>query len=328
MKKISTTLVVLLVITQIGYAQNNTYPWPSSGNIGIGTSIPAAWASQYKILDLFSYGFIYGSSNGTGYGSPYGQTGWGNNSYYNGTSRAVGTGSASMLGQGAGTLTFLNAPSVSAGSTQTFTERFRVDINGYIGVGTTTPQSRLDVQGSTSTEWIRVQSNAGGSGGAVDLYSSGTGGFNPGTVGINTIGTPLALNIGGLEAMRVINGGIVGIGTVTPDPAYKLSVNGKIRSKEIKVETTWSDYVFDKDYQLRPIMEVEAYIKKNHHLPDIPSGAEVEKNGVNLGETSSLLLKKIEELTLYLIEKDKQVKQQETRIDALEKALIKLNLGK
>jgi hypothetical protein len=74
--------------------------------------------------------------------------------------------------------------------------------------------------------------------------------------------------------------GNIGINTASPDAAYKLSVNGKIRGKEIKVDTEWSDYVFNDDYKLKTISEVESYIKKNHHLPDVPSAAEVEKNGV------------------------------------------------
>src|ERR1700744_4936638 len=118
MKK--TLLILAIVIAgYCSYAQtNNTFP--SSGNAGIGTTSPSAWATPYKVLDMYGYGFIYGSSNGTGYvGTGYGQTGWGNNSYYDGTSHAIGTGAASSLLQGTGYLTFQNAPTVSAGSTQT-----------------------------------------------------------------------------------------------------------------------------------------------------------------------------------------------------------------
>jgi len=111
--------------------------------------------------------------------------------------------------------------------------------------------------------------------------------------------------------------GNIGINTFNPDPNYKLAVNGQIRSKEIKVEAGWSDYVFDQDYALKSLKEVEKYINQNKHLPDVPSASDVKKNGVRVGETEALLLKKIEELTLYLIEKDKMINKQQGQIDHL-----------
>ncbi len=104
--------------------------------------------------------------------------------------------------------------------------------------------------------------------------------------------------------MRILGNGNVGIGT--PDPAgYKLAVNGTVRAKEVKVETGWYDYVFDKGYKLRPITVVSSFIKTNHHLPEVPSALEVEKNGINLEKSNAVLLKKIEEFTLYMIETNK-----------------------
>ncbi len=114
-----------------------------------------------------------------------------------------------------------------------------------------------------------------------------------------------------------IKDGNVGIATTNPDPAYKLSVNGSIRSKEVKVEAGWSDFVFDEGYNLRSLKEVESFIHEKGHLPEIPSEAEVTENGINLGEMNAKLLQKIEELTLYLIEKDKQIEDQNARIQKL-----------
>jgi hypothetical protein len=118
----------------------------------------------------------------------------------------------------------------------------------------------------------------------------------------------IALNI--IPVMYTDPNGNLGLNTLTPDPAYRLSVNGKIRAKEIRVETGWADYVFDKSYELPALADIKAYIEQNHHLPEIPSEQEVAKNGINLGEMNKLLLKKVEELTLYLIEKDKEKEEQ------------------
>jgi len=105
--------------------------------------------------------------------------------------------------------------------------------------------------------------------------------------------------------MHINRTGNVGIGTSSP--TEKLSVNGKIRAHEIKVETAnWPDYVFAKDYELPSLDETEKHIQQNGHLPGIPSAEEVKANGIDLGEMNAKLLKKIEELTLYLIESEKR----------------------
>tara|TARA_Y100001960_G_C14681773_1_gene831574 strand:- start:479 stop:1129 length:651 start_codon:yes stop_codon:yes gene_type:complete len=100
--------------------------------------------------------------------------------------------------------------------------------------------------------------------------------------------------------------GNVGIGTHNPG-TWKLAVNGKIRAKEIKVETDWSDFVFEDHYRLPTLKEVEEFIQKNGHLKDIPSAKDVEENGVLLGEMDSKLLQKIEEMTLYIIDQNKEI---------------------
>ncbi|TXE15599.1 hypothetical protein ES692_15995 [Psychroserpens burtonensis] len=96
---------------------------------------------------------------------------------------------------------------------------------------------------------------------------------------------------------------------------YNLTVNGKMRAHSVKVYTDWADYVFEEDYKLPTLEEVEAFIKLNGHLQDIPSAAEVEENGIELGEMNKLLLQKIEELMLYTIELKKEVDVLKTKID-------------
>jgi hypothetical protein len=89
-----------------------------------------------------------------------------------------------------------------------------------------------------------------------------------------------------------------------------LYVNGIVKAHQIEVKlTNWSDFVFADDYQLNSLAEVEAYITKNKHLPNVPSEKEVLENGVNLGEMDAILLRKIEELTLYVIELENRIKQ-------------------
>lgn len=122
------------------------------------------------------------------------------------------------------------------------------------------------------------------------------------------------------------NGGNVGIGTFNPG-SWKLAVNGKIRAKEIKVETGWSDFVFFDNYKLPTLQEVENHIKKNGHLKDIPSAKEVEENGIFLGEMDAKLLQKIEELTLYTIQQEKKIQKLEKEneeMKLLNKKLLEL----
>jgi hypothetical protein len=103
-------------------------------------------------------------------------------------------------------------------------------------------------------------------------------------------------------------GGYLGIGTTEPDAL--LTVKGDIHTKEVRIDVEGAmipDYVFEKDYTLLPLSELETYIKQNKHLPEVPSAKEMEAEGLNLKEMNLLLLKKVEELTLHLIEMKKEI---------------------
>jgi len=116
--------------------------------------------------------------------------------------------------------------------------------------------------------------------------------------------------------MVIMENGNVGIGTV--NPSTKLAVNGDIRSREVVVETAnWPDYVFKKDYPLQNLSDLEAYIRRNGHLPNIPSAAEIENQGQKLGDIQKKLMEKIEELTLYILQQQKQINELR-RISGLE----------
>jgi hypothetical protein len=118
--------------------------------------------------------------------------------------------------------------------------------------------------------------------------------------------------------------GYVTIGTnakVGPVGSYKLAVKGAIAASAFNVVATgsWPDYVFDNSYKLRTLQETEAFIKVNKHLPGIPAAAEIEKNGYEISDMHKRMMEKIEELTLHLIEANKQIKLLEERLQAVEK---------
>lgn len=120
-----------------------------------------------------------------------------------------------------------------------------------------------------------------------------------------------------------INGGNVGIGT-TDTKGYLLAVAGKAVAEEIvvKLKGNWPDYVFEPGYQLRPLRDVSVFIKKNNRLPEMPSADTVRVQGINLNEMTSLLLKKVEELTLYVIQEKDQSDALLKRVETLESLLL------
>lgn len=103
---------------------------------------------------------------------------------------------------------------------------------------------------------------------------------------------------------------------------YTLVVGGKILAEEVRIKLMkdWSDYVFNADYTLKPLPEVERFIHTHHHLPAIPSAAEVEQDGINLGHMQAKLLQKIEELTLYVIEQHKAIETLQRKLADMEHA--------
>lgn len=134
---------------------------------------------------------------------------------------------------------------------------------------------------------------------------------------------------GGLceSKFTIADNGNVGVGTT--NPTDKLAVNGNIRSKKVIVtQTGWPDYVFDSSYQLPSLDSVSSFIQVNKHLPDMPSAATVEKDGHDLGEVQKLLLKKMEEMTLYMIEQNKKIASQDKEIAELKQLLKNENKKK
>jgi hypothetical protein len=208
---------------------------------------------------------------------------------------------------------------------------------GNIGIGTAAPASTLHVAGILTATGITMTQNAGA--GKV-LVSDATGNaswqaapnssywYNNGThtivdnthnIGIG-VSTPSAnLHVGGTTWL---NGSVYignGPGFYT-NSQYALAVQGKVLTDEVTVKfrQNWPDYVFDEKYKLIDLDSLEMYIIKNNHLPDMPSAKVIEREGVALGDMNAILLKKIEELTLYSIEQNKKIQMMGNRLHELE----------
>ncbi|MBU1115315.1 MAG: fibronectin type III domain-containing protein [Bacteroidetes bacterium] len=142
----------------------------------------------------------------------------------------------------------------------------------------------------------------------VSAYNAG--GDSPIDVGIYASATTLSNSLWASNGTDIsYNDGNVGIGTSIPN--RKLTVKGKIHASEIKVDSNvpHPDYVFEDDYELMSLTEIDKYVSKYKHLPEIPSALEVKSNGLSVGEMQSKLLTKIEELTLYIIEQNKRIQK-------------------
>ena len=194
------------------------------------------------------------------------------------------------------------------------TEAMRFDrATGKVGIGVADPDANLDISGGTNKLGILrvVQRVSGAAAYGLDIGLDPTDGDPVFSRIVNDVVT---------EAMRFDRAtGNVGIGTT--NPTYTLTVNGTIRAKEIIVDTGWSDFVFEDNYRLRPLREVEQFISANKHLPGIPTEAEVKEKGVTLGNISSKLLQKIEELTLYLIDLKKENNSLKAKLAVIERQL-------
>ena len=212
-------------------------------------------------------------------------------------------------------------------------ERMSILPTGNIGIGTKTPQAALDVV-DTSTGMLlprltTAQRNSIASGdlrNGLLLYNTDSSAFQYyNGSSWNSVGSGSS---GSSGRWLFANGTVydtldnIAIGTSNPQ-GYKLAVNGSgIFTKIVaKPYNNWPDYVFDKGYRLPSLMEVEQYIQAHHHLPDVTPEAEIMQNGIDLGEGQTTLLKKVEELTLYLINENQSLTMQNRQMTEQSKAV-------
>ena len=182
-----------------------------------------------------------------------------------------------------------------------------------VGINTSTPYVNLQVAGTNDAD-----------------LGSGTGLFVVGNIsGQNLVidgNEIIARDNGSASTLWLGRSGKVAIGTTSVPTGYKLAVDGKVVCEELRVELSgsWPDYVFRKDYDLFSLSELEKYIEKNQHLPGVPPAKEIEEGGVDMGEMTKILMEKVEELTLYLIEANKNQIKANKRIEYLEHQIEQL----
>ncbi len=204
------------------------------------------------------------------------------------------------------------------------TDRMTIADDGNIGLGISTPVGKFQIatgyEASLSTHGYLMLGNEGGSNMVLDgneimaRFNGATSTLSLQNEGGNVyIGSAVGFNSAhrfGVDGNAVITGNMR-IGTTANPFGYKLAVDGKAICTELVVRLVpnWPDYVFAKNYKLRDLDEVEDFIKKNNHLPGIPSAKTIETNGLGLGEMQKLQMEKIEELTLYIIELKKEMEK-------------------
>jgi len=299
----------------------------ANNNVGIGTSTPGAKLEvSGDIFGSLDNSVITVKDDNIGLVKKWADSGvWAVG--YNYCHRFGKWSTASLIGN------------VSSGS---FTEQMRIANNGNVGIGTTNPIDRLEISGGNiivNRPSNKVDRNGISELSAFEINNS----FTPGQTGYVKVfypsynnllfGADYDGNIGGVQPniqfgkrdqpfLTVVNNGgyagNIGIGTTNPDE--KLTVNGVIHAKEVKVDLSGAlaDFVFKPDYKLISLPQVEQFVKANNHLPQMPSANEVAKNGLSMGEMQNKLLQKVEELTLYAIQQNKKIVEQDKKNNELE----------
>jgi hypothetical protein len=186
---------------------------------------------------------------------------------------------------------------------------------GNVGIGTSSPWTLLHL--STSSGYITVwHTSADPQNSTVYAYESGKNVY----WGLSTDAGNCLFRGRNL----FVTEGAVGIKTTSLN-GYTLAVNGSaiFTSARVKAYANWPDFVFDAGYRLTPLDSLSGFIQTHHHLPDLPCADSVRAHGIDLGETDAALLKKIEELTLYVLEQQKTLEAQQTQIKRLEQSIDK-----
>ncbi|MDN3581381.1 hypothetical protein [Mucilaginibacter flavus] len=297
MKHLYLITLALMFTGYSSYAQNT---FPSSGNVGIGTTSPASaldvnGAIALKGVTAYESKPITTASDGT-----------------------VVVASGARI-RGTYTLTFeagnrLQTVVLLANATQyDYNSSLSVLSNSYYNNTVVMSNFRFVFSADNTTVYLVFDISNRNGGTLVTAIFNGTGVYPPQWGGT----LPTSANAGGLYPL-VVNMGNVGINTIDTK-GYKFAVNGNAiaTSMTVKLYANWPDFVFKPDYELPALTDIKTYIDQNHHLPEIPSEQEVAQNGLNLGEMNRLLLKKMEEMTLYMVEAKEEINELKKQVKDL-----------
>jgi hypothetical protein len=276
-----------------------------NGNVGIGTTSPA-----YK-LDVNGQAMVRGELQ-----SSLDDAAGGRIALINPTKTANGMANTwrifNMTGAYGNSLQFWAYDNTGCDGNGLCNNRFTLMDNGNVGIGTPNAEAKMQIGSNFNT--MPSSTAISVLGGNTMRFLNGDGNADYGSY--LTSNTTASLTLGTRYAgtdigVLTLNNSNVGIGTV--NPTQKLSVDGTVLAKKVKVSQSsidWPDYVFTSVYKLPSLQYVELFIQRNKHLPNVPSAADVKKEGLDLGDNQAVLLRKIEELTLYIIEQNKQLEEQ------------------
>ena len=327
-------VAVLNLVSVVLYAQWTTTAPVNvmNGNVGIGTSTPEIWFGGAKTFEFSDTRPVFklSSTSSTGLSTMIFTNTSVNPNNHLGEFHVNYQFNAANNAESLLKFSSYPGPYVSG-------EVLVLRSDGRVGIGTSSPRAPLEIEtlgnGNVQTGLIIQQTNAG-----VPNNNAGISlDFGIGNNGVNkNIQAKIAVKETShsvqpkmlfclwdvtntmQDRMVIDTHGNVGIGTTSP--TAKLTVAGDINSREVNVTVdagSGPDYVFEKEYNLLSLADIEVYIKQNKHLPEVPSANEMEAYGLNLKEMNLILLKKVEELTLHLIEMKKENDQQQKEIENL-----------
>lgn len=332
MKKLYTTIIVACSIITTSYAQwtqgtGVVYPTTITNKVGIGTTTPNAASMLDVKLGTDQHIQFIANTNGVYSGVPgilsindantaYTPLGFFAGGYY------FGLGNVGVNTYQPQAKLHVISPGVSSNTISQYSGSSIIE--SLTGGRSSTTGAALEFVIPANTDG----SNPWGQGRIITVAGNAASGDATGKMILGTrrlfdkgTGTGVAWNYG--DDLVIDGAGNIGINTTTPPAGYKLAINGSVIATSVTVKpyANWPDYVFKKTYQLPDLTAVKSYIDQNQHLPEMPSAQEITDKSINLGEIVTLQTKKIEELTLYLIDKDKQLTEQQKQIDELKAQL-------
>lgn len=327
-----TILLFAFIGAIFGMQAQNTFP--NFGNVGVGTTNPQQKLHIHSNSGSFlqmsgrAPGILFSPSSASSlYVAAIGLATNNTGHYFTGAVPGDFNVRSSVGGR-------LHLGTLSSGAANG-TARMTISNNGNVGIGTMNPTTNLDVIGNVKLSGvIEMPSFKVNTNGALKLRNIQESHYNRALfsryvftphIGVTT--DELVVNFHGdynsgvkVEGPKftvendlyVTSGNVrIGIGNTLSTTGYKLAVKGKVLAEELRISfiSLWPDYVFENNYDLKPLAELEKEIQKLGHLPNIPSAKEVEENGFDVGVMQTKLLEKVEELTLYSIQQQKEIEE-------------------